>query len=62
MSYCLIFYILKPHATFISFLSSGRGCLLSFVLSRLSESMHFGTQITFLMASFRIRFMVNNIS
>lgn len=62
MSYWLIFYFVKPHATFVSFLSSERVCLLSFVLSRLSESVHFGTQITFLIASFRVRFMVNNIS
>lgn len=31
-------------------------------LSRLSEFMHFGIQIRFLIASFRVRFMVNNIS
>lgn len=64
-SYVILVNILFPKARshlFFSFLSSERGCLLSFVLSRLSESMHFGIQITFLIASFRVRFVVNNVS
>lgn len=36
--------------------------MLSFVLSRLNESVRFGTQIRFVIASFRVGFMVNNIS